>query len=84
MLLAHGQFLHLFMFSFLFMLSDWRLYCVHIYSFAMVFEYIISLENRSFGSCSTLCFISWVSDQNGVSLLYIMLEINNSGQEPSI
>ena len=25
-----------------------------------------------------------VSDQNGVSLLYIMLEIHHSGQEPSI
>ena len=28
--------------------------------------------------------ISRVSDQNGVSLLYIMLEIHHSGQEPSI
>ena len=25
-----------------------------------------------------------VSDQNGVSLLYIMLEIHHSGQEPSL
>ena len=28
--------------------------------------------------------ITRVSDQNGVSLLYIMLEIHHSGQEPSI
>ena len=28
--------------------------------------------------------ISRVSDQNGVSLLYIMLEIHHSGQEPLI
>ena len=29
-------------------------------------------------------YISRVSDQNGVSLLYIMLEIHHSGLEPSI
>ena len=29
-------------------------------------------------------YISRVSDQNGVSLLYIMIEIHHSGQEPSI
>ena len=28
--------------------------------------------------------ISRVSDQNGVSLLYIVLEIHHSGREPSI
>ena len=28
--------------------------------------------------------ISRVSDQNGVSLLYIMLEVHHSGREPSI
>ena len=28
-------------------------------------------------------YISRVPDQNGVSLLYIMLEINHSGREPS-
>ena len=34
----------------------------------------------------TVCrvHISRVSDQNGVSLLYIMLEIHHSGWEPSI
>ena len=30
------------------------------------------------------CFISRVSDQNGVSLLYVMLEIHHFGREPSI
>ena len=30
------------------------------------------------------CYISRVSNQNGVSVLYIMLEIQNSGQEPLI
>ena len=34
------------------------------------------------GPCSK--FISRVPDQNGVSLLYIMLEIHHSGREPSI
>ena len=29
-------------------------------------------------------YISRVPDQNGVSLLYIMLEIHHSGREPSI
>ena len=29
-------------------------------------------------------YISSVSDQNGISLLYIMLEIHHSGREPSI
>ena len=29
-------------------------------------------------------FISKVPDQNGVSVLYIMLEIHHSGREPSI
>ena len=29
-------------------------------------------------------YISRVSDQNGISLLYIMLEIHRTGQEPSI
>ena len=35
---------------------------------------------------SSICYvdISRVSDQNGVSLLYIMLEIHHSGREPSI
>ena len=28
--------------------------------------------------------ISKISDQNGISLLYIMFEIHNSGWEPSI
>ena len=32
----------------------------------------------------TLQYISRVSDQNGVSPLYIMLEIRHSGREPSI
>ena len=53
-------------------------------------------ECRSFGSLAVfvlffVCFvffllfiISRVSDQNGVSLLYIMLEIHHSGREPSI
>ena len=47
------------------------------------------------GSVDTFCasvgvasfhmsFISRVPDQNGVSLLYIMLEIHHSGWEPSI
>ena len=31
-----------------------------------------------------LCSISRVPDQNGVSLLYIKLEIHHSGREPSI
>ena len=34
--------------------------------------------------CVAMCNISRVSDQNGVSLIYIMLEIHHSGQEPSI
>ena len=29
-------------------------------------------------------YISRVPDQNGVSLLYVMLEIHHSGREPSI
>ena len=35
--------------------------------------------------CVSLCcrMISSVSNQNGVFLLYIMLEIHHSGQEPS-
>ena len=34
--------------------------------------------------CLVSGHISRVSDQNGVSLLYIMLEIHRSGREPSI
>ena len=37
------------------------------------------LENNALHTC-----ISRVSDQNGVSLLYIMLEIHHSGWEPLI
>ena len=36
------------------------------------------------GECVNDKNISRVSDQNGISLLYIMLEIHRSGQEPSI
>ena len=32
----------------------------------------------------TQCYISRVSDQNGICLLYIMLQIHHSGREPSI
>ena len=35
--------------------------------------------------CVCVCIWVWrVSDQNGISLLYIMLEIYRSGQEPSM
>ena len=34
--------------------------------------------------CYVFVYISRVSDQNGVSFLYIMLEIHHSGQKPSI
>ena len=40
---------------------------------------------ESGGGCVCVCTcISRVSNQNGVSLLYIMLEIHHSGREPSI
>ena len=39
--------------------------------------------NSDINSCLGKC-ISRVADQNGVSLLYIILEIHHSGREPQI
>ena len=45
---------------------------------------IIILKKVTICCSSSVCYnISRVSDQNGLSPLYIMLEIHHSGREPS-
>ena len=64
--------------------------CIHFDQclFLIFLNYCSDCGRCSILSCSFVCclflYISRVSDQNGVSLLYIKLEIHHSGREPSI
>ena len=51
----------------------------YLFIFLKVVAVVVLLAVRSI-----FVYISRVSDQNGVSLLYIMLEIHHSGRETSI
>ena len=46
--------------------------------------YVLWYVNTLLSVIGLVTLISRVSDQNGVSLLYIMLEIHHSGRKPSI
>ena len=61
--------------------------CVCVCVCVCVFERERERESVQAHSCVHMCvfvYISMVSDQNGISLLYIVLEMHHSGQEASI